>query len=83
MSIIRVKSTFFRKPTRRSAASTAVRKRRERVDFAALSLIVREKPVVRRREGHEVMPNKYLLAAVVAAAALAMYASVFVKFASP
>jgi hypothetical protein len=29
------------------------------------------------------MPNKYLLAAVLAAAALAMYGSVFVKFASP
>jgi hypothetical protein len=29
------------------------------------------------------MPNKYLLAAVLAAAALAMYASVFVKFTSP
>jgi hypothetical protein len=29
------------------------------------------------------MSNKYLLAAVLAAAALAMYASVFVKFANP
>jgi hypothetical protein len=29
------------------------------------------------------MANKYILAAILAAAALAMYASVFVKFASP
>lgn len=29
------------------------------------------------------MSNKYLLAAILAAAALSMYASVFLKFASP
>jgi hypothetical protein len=36
-----------------------------------------------RRDDVNFMTNKYLLAAILAAAALAMYASVFVKFASP
>jgi hypothetical protein len=45
----------------------------------------RAKEALPATEGDEVrlMSNKYLLAAVLAAAALAMYASVFVKFANP
>ena len=83
MSIIHMKSTFS------SQLSTAERRfacrsqMREPIDFRAPHPIVRESRSADGVDGVSMMPNKYLLAAVLAAAALAMYASVFMKFAGP
>jgi hypothetical protein len=49
--------------------------------FASIALSCGERPKVERRRGGRAVPNKYLLAAILAAAAIAMYASIFVKLA--
>ena len=78
-----MKSTFSRNfgPAKRQRRDTgsASSQMREDVDLSARPPIVRE----RWPDGvtGEMMSNKYLLAAVLAAAALAMYASVFMKVA--
>lgn len=79
-----MKSTFSRNcgPVKRHRRDTtsARSQMREDVDFSATPPIVREQSAG-GVNGAAMLSNKYLLAAVLAAAALAMYASVFMKVA--
>ena len=77
-----MKSTFScnSRPAKRHFPNTssACSQMREDIDFSATPPIVREQSAG-RVNGAAMLSNKYLLAAVLAAAALAMYASVFMK----